>query len=196
MIHIGFVGKAIDPRVYVTWEIDRARRHNWWYESYGAQTACVGVYRVCAGSPIASIASHNMGPVVCCAVVWWAVLWCDVVGQRATVVVKNDNTCERASGRKAEWHWRQSWARCEDYLIGCLLLGRGKHPPTFLTTHKSLNSLWRWGGNRDRIPFFPSILTWSDSLGIFLKKTPSFEFSNWSEVHNVSKIYPSTNISQ
>ena len=120
-----------------------------------------------------------------CAVVWWG-----------SVVVKNDNTCERASGRKAEWHWRQSWARCEDYLIGCLLLGRGKHPPTFLTTHKSLNSLWRWGGNRDRIPFFPSILTWSDSLGIFLKKTPSFEFSNWSEVHNVSKIYPSTNISQ
>ena len=131
-----------------------------------------------------------------CGVVWCAVVGCGVVGQRATVVVKNDNTCERASGRKAEWHWRRSGARCEDYLIGCLLLGRGKHPPTFLTTHKSLNSLWRWGGNRDRIPFFPSILTWSDSLGIFLKKTPSFEFSNCSEVHNVSKIYPSTNISQ
>ena len=120
-----------------------------------------------------------------CGGVWWG-----------SVVEKNDNTCERASGRKAEWHWRRSGARCEDYLIGCLLLGQGKHPPTFLTTHKSLNSLWRWGGNRDRIPFFPSILTWSDSLGIFLKKTPSFEFSNWSEVHNVSKIYPLTNISQ
>ena len=56
-------------------------------------THCVGVYRVCAGSPIASIACHNMGPVV----------WCGVVGLRATVVVvKNDNTCERAGGRKAE----------------------------------------------------------------------------------------------
>ena len=60
-------------------------------------THCVGVYRVCAGSPIASIACHNMGPVV-----WWGVAWCGGVGQRATVVVKNDNTCERAGGRKAE----------------------------------------------------------------------------------------------
>ena len=56
---------------------------------------CVGVYRVCAGSPIASIACHNMGPVV-----WCGVVWCG--GAAATVVVKNDNTCERASGGKAE----------------------------------------------------------------------------------------------
>ena len=60
---------------------------------------CVGVSRVCAGSPIASIACHNMGPVVWCAVLW-TVVGCG--GAAATVVVKNDNTCERASGRKAE----------------------------------------------------------------------------------------------
>ena len=33
---------------------------------------CVGVYRVCAGSPIASIACHNIRPVVVCGgAAWW-----------------------------------------------------------------------------------------------------------------------------
>ena len=61
---------------------------------------CVGVSRVCAGSPIASIACHNMGPVVCCGVVrcgvmWCGVVWCDVVWCDVVwcVVVWRDVVC-------------------------------------------------------------------------------------------------------
>ena len=127
--------------------------------------------------------------VVRCGVVWWGSCHCGG-GKEWQHLWES----EREKSRVTLTAERSSVWRLSDRLS--VARPRKTSTCTFLTTHKSLNSLWRWGGNRDRIPFFPSILTWSDSLGIFLKKTPSFEFSNWSEVHNVSKIYPSTNISQ